>query len=82
MRQTGRDDSEIMRDEMIMRDKIRDLLTEGAKTIPELAETLDAPSHEVVLWVMGMRRYGAVEEVGRPNDNGYFQYALAREEKE
>lgn len=82
MLQTGRDNSEIMRDEMIMRDKIRDLLADGAKTIPELAAALDAPSHEVLLWVMGMRRYGALEEVGRPNDNGYFQYALAGEEKE
>lgn len=82
MRQAHRNTLEIMRDEMIMRDKIRALLAEEAKTIPEMAAVLGAPSEEVVFWVMGMRRYGMVEEVGRADENGFFRYALAGEEKE
>ena len=73
---------EIMRDEMIMRQRIRDLLGDGPKTIPEMAEALDAPSDEVLVWVMGVRRYGGLEEVGRADENGYFKYALVAEEEE
>ena len=75
-----RDVHEVMRDEMIVRDKIRELLAEGPKTIPVLAEALEAPTQEVVMWLMAMRRYGSVEEVGRADTDGYFKYTLAKEE--
>ena len=77
MGQKRRNMAEILRDEMIMRDKIRALLSGEKKTIPELAEALEAPGEEVLIWLMGMRRYGAVEEVGRPDEDGYFRYALS-----
>ena len=32
-------------------------------TIPEIAAAIDAPTHEVVFWVMGMRRYGWLAEI-------------------
>jgi len=81
MVQTRRNALEIMRDEFIMRDRIRALLADGAKTIPDIAFALSAPRDEVVLWVMAMRRYGLLEEVGRPEESGCFRYALAGEEK-
>jgi len=71
---------EILRDEMVMRDRIASLLKEGNKTIPELVEALGTPGNEVVCWLMGMRRYGLVEEVGRPNEDGYFEYCLTEGE--
>ena len=74
-----RDLGEVLRDEMIMRDKIIPLLEEGDKTVPELAEALGSPSHEVMYWLMGMRRFGNVEEVGRPDEDGYFKYTLVSE---
>ena len=73
---------EVVQDEMIMRDRIAELLTEGPKTIPELAEALDYPTHEVTVWLFGMRRYGAVEETGRPDLDGYVEYELVKEEPE
>jgi hypothetical protein len=34
------------------------------------------PSHEVVVWLFAMRRYGEVEVVGKPDVDGYFKYKL------
>jgi hypothetical protein len=49
-------------------------------TVPELATALGCPTHEVVYWVMGMRRYGHLREVKGATDEGYFRYeAIARE---
>lgn len=66
---------EIAREERVMKDKILAILADGGKTIPEIAEALGHPGHEVVYWVMTMRRYGLVEEEGPANDDGYFVYA-------
>lgn len=68
--------AEMLRDEMIMHDRIAGLLRAGPMTLPALAEALERPVSEVVAWVMAMRRYGLVEEEGRADDDGYFAYAL------
>ena len=79
MTRAMRDMREVMRDEMVMRDKIAAVLTDGPKTIPEIAKAIGQPSREVVCWVMAMRRYGRLEAVGRPDDDGYFKYELSEE---
>ena len=71
-----RDLREIMRDEMVMRDKIAALLQEGPKTIPEIAGGLGTPSYEVQLWIMAMRRYGTVEAMPKKRSDDYFRYGL------
>jgi len=68
--------AEILRDEMVMRDRIADALRDGPKTIPEIAALLDAPSREVTHWVMAMRRYGRLEEMPKPKADDYFRYKL------
>ena len=68
--------AEVMRDEMVMKDKIIDLLRDEPKTIPEIAEALECPSHEAMLWVMAMWRYGTVVEVEKGRTDEYFQYKL------
>ena len=41
---------------------------------------MDCPTHEVLFWVMGMRRYGRVREVKGVTDEGYFRYeAIAKD---
>lgn len=70
--------AEVLRDEMVMKDRILALLREGPKTIPELAEALGFPPREVTLWVMAMRRYGALEELPKPKADDYFRYGLPR----
>jgi hypothetical protein len=72
---------EIIRDEQFMRARILKVLEAGPQTIPEIAATLGKPAHEVVFWVMGLRKYGWVAEIKEVDDNGYFQYqAVPREE--
>ncbi len=71
-----RDIREIVHDEMIMKERIAKLLQDGPQTIPELAEAMGYPSHEVTIWLFAMRRYGEVEVVGKPDVDGYFKYRL------
>jgi hypothetical protein len=73
---------EIVQDEMIMKDRIADVLETGPKTIPEISEALGHSSYEVTIWLFAMRRYGAVEEVGRADVDGYFKYTLVEAEGE
>jgi hypothetical protein len=82
MSTTRRDMREVMRDEMIMRDRIFAILQDGTMSIPEISKALGAPAHETVYWVMAMRRYGMIEEVGRPDIDGYFKYEFKEQEEE
>jgi hypothetical protein len=69
---------EIVHDEMIMKDRIARLLQATSRTIPDLAEAMGYPSHEVTIWLFAMRRYGQVEAVGKPDVDGYFKYQLVK----
>lgn len=68
--------AEIMRDEMVMRPRILACLADGPKTIPEIAAALAAPAPEVTLWVMALRRYGALEEMPKPRAEDYYAYRV------
>ncbi len=74
MPEAHRNRLEVLREQLVQRDRILTLLREEPRTIPELAEALAAPSHEVVLWLMAMWRYGDVEETGKAGRDGYFHY--------
>ena len=69
-----RDPREVIREEPVMRPRILAALAEGPLTVPQIAEAIGAPAHEVVFWVMGMRRYGWVEEIKGSDGDGYFTY--------
>jgi predicted Rossmann fold nucleotide-binding protein DprA/Smf involved in DNA uptake len=72
---------EIVRDEHAMRPKILAALADGPLTIPQIASAIGRPTHEVVYWVMGLRKYGWIAEIKEVDDDGYFPYeAVAREE--
>ncbi len=73
-----RDHHEIIREEPLMHLPILAALDEGPLTVPEIAERIGYPSDEVLVWVMGMRRYGHVVEVEDADDDGYFRYASTR----
>ncbi len=70
----NRDVREIIREEPVMRARILAALRDGPLTVPQIAASIDAPTHEVVFWVMGMRRYGWLAEVKGSDADGYFQY--------
>lgn len=71
---------EIVREEPVMRPQILALLHDGPRTVPEIAAAIGCPTHEVVFWVMGMRRYGYLREVKGTTDDGYFRYEALEKE--
>ena len=71
---TIRDMREVVREEPVMRARILAALGNGQLTVPEIAVAIGAPAHEVVIWVMGMRRYGWLAEIKGASVDGYFQY--------
>ena len=75
-----RDPREVIRDEMLMRDRVLAALSDGPKTVPEIAETMGFPVYEVMYWVMAARKYGYVEEIKEPNEDDYYQYMLVKDE--
>jgi predicted Rossmann fold nucleotide-binding protein DprA/Smf involved in DNA uptake len=77
----NRDVREVIRDEHLMRRRVLAALESGPLTIPEIAEAVSCPPHEVMFWVMGMRKYGHVVELREANDEGFYLYqAVEREE--
>ena len=75
-----RDVREVVRDEQVMRRRILTALDGGPLTIPEIAAAVERPTHEVMFWVMGLRKYGWLAEIKEVNDEGYFQYQVVERE--
>ena len=71
---TIRDIREVVREEPVMRPAILAALRDQPMTVPEIAEAIGAPAGEVVIWVMGMRRYGWLAEIKGATVDGFFQY--------
>ena len=80
MNAPNRELREIIREEPVMRARILELLESEPRTVPEIAAAMECPTHEVLFWVMGMRRYGHLREVKGVTDEGYFRYeAIAKD---
>jgi len=80
MSSVDRDVREIIRDEHLMRRRILTALESGPLTVPEIAEAIGCPPHEVMFWVMGMRKYGHVAEIKEANDEGFYLYQAVDKE--
>ena len=75
-----RDVREVVRDEQVMRRRILEALASGPLTVPEIAAAVERPTHEVMFWVMGLRKYGWLAEIKEVNDDGYYQYQVVERE--
>jgi hypothetical protein len=75
-----RDIREVVRDEQMMRRRILAALADGPLTVPELAAALERPSHEMMFWVMGLRKYGWLAEIKEVTDEGYYRYQVVERE--
>lgn len=75
-----RDPREVVREEPIMRRRILDAVRAAPLSVPDIATQIGAPAHEVLVWVMGMRRYGYLSEVKSSAGDGYFRYQAAGRE--
>jgi hypothetical protein len=53
---------------------IRAQLESGAKTVPQIAAAAGLQAAQVMLYVAGLRKYGAVAE--GPKDGDYYTYTL------
>ncbi len=78
----GRDRREVIREEPLMRRAIVDAVDDEGKSVPEIAAAIDHPQDEVLLWVMGMRRYGYLTEIKAVGNDGYFRYELGPRAKD
>jgi hypothetical protein len=81
MSTVNRDVREIIRDEHLMRRYILKAVESRPLTVPEIAEAVGRPTHEVVFWVMGMRKYGHLTEIKEANDDGFYLYQAAEREQ-
>ncbi len=72
--QVVRDRREIIREEQWMRRRVLRELADEPRTVPEIAAALGRPAHEVMYWVMGLRKYGYLTEAKESDDDGYFRY--------
>jgi predicted Rossmann fold nucleotide-binding protein DprA/Smf involved in DNA uptake len=72
---------EVVRDEQVMRRPILAVLGDGPLTVPEIAAAIGKPTHEVMTWVMGLRKYGWVAEDKEVTDEGYYRYRVAEREE-
>jgi predicted Rossmann fold nucleotide-binding protein DprA/Smf involved in DNA uptake len=70
-----RDIREVVRDEPLMRDRLLALLAGGPRTVRELAADAGLPAAEVMVWVMGMRKYGYVVEEKASGRAVEYRYA-------
>ena len=73
----NRDTREVVRDEPLVRGRLLELLADGPLTVPELAAASGHPEDEVMLWLMGLRKYGHVAEIPEA-DGDYFRYAAVK----
>jgi len=81
-KRVSRNLGEVLRDEMYLRGRIIKILTEGPRTVIEIAGELGHPPAEVLKWVMGMRKYGLITELPKARADDYYKYKLRdREEK-
>ena len=71
-----RNPREVIREEPAMHRPIFEALADGPLTVPQIAEAIGRPAHEVLFWVMGMRRYGMLVEQPEEDDDGYFLYGV------
>lgn len=69
--------AEITRLEMAHQRLVLRALQDGPLTIPEVAERLGEPADQVLVWMMGMRRYGLLVESEEPDDEDYYTYSIA-----
>ena len=73
---------EVCRQEVGMHERIRSVLSEGPRSVPQLATALERPAAEVMVWIMAMRRYGQIVESAEPDDDDFYEYALATPHQE
>jgi predicted transcriptional regulator len=53
---------------------IKEELQKGDRTVPEIAEAIDLPAHEVLWYMAALKKYGEIAEAKK--ESGYYRYQL------
>ena len=65
----------LFREQRQMQNAICGILRETPKTVPEIAEAIGKPSHEVLWFVAALKKYGILVESGMCGDYPLYQRA-------
>ena len=67
---------QVARQEFSMRGPLLETLRDGPLSVPEIAARLGASGSDVLWWLMGLVRYGAVRPSEKADDEGFYRYEL------
>jgi len=70
---------ELLKTQQSARKALERALTGGPHSVPQLAQAVNMPSHEVLWYVAAMKKYGIVAEAGTDESGDYFLYRLTKE---
>ncbi len=67
----------LLKEQNAFRKQLRKVLSEGPKSVPELAAATGLPADRVLWHITAMKKYDLVVETGMNDDGEYYLYALA-----
>lgn len=67
----------LLKEQQAKRKTIRKAMEEGPKTVPEVADLTGFASHDVMWYMMAMKKFGLIEELEM--DGEYYRYQLPQE---
>jgi hypothetical protein len=65
----------LLREQKQMQNAICQFIRDTPKTVPEIAETIGKPAHEVLWFVAALKKYGIIVEAGMCGDYPLYQRA-------
>jgi len=70
--------TDLVKQQTRMKRVVLDAFRTEPKTVPEVANALNLPTHEAMHWVMALRKYGLLEETREVTDDGFYKYKLVQ----
>jgi len=78
-RDTVQKAQELLKAQQSARKTLERALTGGPHSVPQLAQAVNMPAHEVLWHVAAMKKYGIVAEAGTDESGDYYLYRLTKE---
>ena len=70
---------ELLKAQQSARKALERALTGSPHSVPQLAQAVNMPAHEVLWHVAAMKKYGIVAEAGTDESGDYYLYRLTKE---
>lgn len=78
-RDTVQKAQELLKAQQSTRKTLERALTGGPHSVPQLAQAVNMPAHEVLWHIAAMKKYGIVVEAGTDESGDYYLYRLTKE---